>query len=214
MRSADGQKIVNSPLSRPLRAKSEAGSVGGRFIAHGIAPSTFAPIPKPRKVRVGPSESQIENQIRRTIANGGRLYSRHRKTDPASGLKKLEAHNAQMQIDKPTGFVAGKKCSWCQQPFAEQRAYSYHRAICESRTGGPLPTGPLGLSGGKSSAVECACKDCGEVFNSGSERRRHIRNRSCPMDERPSMCRKCGKWFSSFLDSLHCQDFCCTEGAD
>lgn len=40
MRSADGQKIVKSPLSKPLHAKSEPGSIGGRFIAHGLAPST------------------------------------------------------------------------------------------------------------------------------------------------------------------------------
>ncbi len=130
MRSPDGQKIVKSPLSRPLRARSEPGNIGGRFVAHGVAPASFMPMPKPRRM------SQPEAEP----APKGRGVAVRASTKKP---KKVNENNERQARERPTGFVPGKQCSWCAELFSEQALYSYHRAVCVNRPGGPLPTGPF-----------------------------------------------------------------------
>lgn len=189
MRSADGQKILSSPLSRPLRARPEPGSIGGRFIAHGIAPSTFMPMPKPR-----PMSQRPPREAPRGRGVSVRLYS------PA------QRHEDYQRRERPTGFIGGQQCSWCLEPFYDQRMFSLHRNTCDVRPGGPLPVAR--------EFSPCRCEACGTDFEFKSDRRKHIRERLCLMDARPAMCRKCGLWMNSDLDRIQHQDLCSAEGAD
>lgn len=185
---------TQSPLTK--RATVPRGPIGGRFVAHGLVPATFQVMPNPRKTKIEAS----------TVPSGPRGQAVR-----LSKSKRLEEYQAR---ERPTGFTAGKKCSWCFRPFMDQPLYSYHRSICESRPGGPIPTGPGSFTGGNSAPVECVCEDCGAVFQAKSERRRHIREALCPANKRPSMCKKCGLWFEMVTDRMTHQNHCCAAGAD
>lgn len=198
MRSADGQKLVSSPLSRPMRAAREPGSVGGRFIAHGLTPATFQALPSPRKTAIAATSEPVPGKAWRAV----RLSSSQR--------------NLEYQArERPSGFTAGQRCSWCAAPFPTQPLYSFHRSVCEKRPGGPIPTGGLRGVGTPIQGTPCVCEDCGASFISRSQRREHLREKLCPMDARPSMCRKCGEWFSRVTDRQEHQNrYCNAEGAD
>ncbi len=181
-----------NPLTK--RRPVPRGPVGGRFVAHGLVPSTFQPMPKPRPIKQSPAAE----------APRGRGVSVR-----LSPTKRNEDFQSR---ERPTGFTVGQVCSWCCVAFSTQPEFSYHRAICALRPGGPERI-TSGVHVGQQS-LEHSCNDCGAVFPSRSARARHIREALCPLNERPSMCRKCGFWTDSALERMGHENRCSKEGAD
>lgn len=182
---------TQSPLTK--RISVPRAPQGGRFVAHGVAPSSFMPMPAPRPM----SQPPVRNLPR------GRGVSV--KLSPAQRNDEYQAR------ERPTGFVVGQRCSWCLTPFDDQRTFSSHRHICSNRPGGPLL---IETTRQPTIGISCACRDCGEAFISRGQRAEHIRERKCPMDIRPSMCRKCGMWLTRCTDRLDHENQCCKSGAD
>ena len=88
MRAPDGQKIIPHQLSAPQRAKPSP--TGGKFIAHGVTPSTFKPMPKPLPLSQPPVENPLP--IPEPFGSSGWVVStnRQRRIGPnALQVKKL-----------------------------------------------------------------------------------------------------------------------------
>ena len=158
----------------PLTKRSPAARtpIGGRFVAHGVAPSTFIPMPKPRKMSVDATAKP----------SGPRGVSVR--------LSNSQRNEEWQKRNKPSGFTVGQRCSWCFTPFDTQPDYSLHRSVCPNRPGGP-ETRPEAIG------IHQTC-DCGAEFPSNKAWRRHI-GIECPL---PDMCPVCGEWFSTRGDKL------------
>ncbi len=194
----DKQQQRRMDAQHPLSARSpvKTDSRGGRFVAHGLRPATFQPIPKTAPIGI-PATAKP-----------------HGPWGQAVRLTKLQRNNELQARERPTGFVAGTCCSWCWKPFDDQRLFSAHRNACPHRPGGPIARdvtpGPKGFA---TPEIACVC-ECGLLCRSRTEKRRHFGSGECPLSQLPGMCWMCGARFSNRPDAISHQWCCCREGAD
>lgn len=90
------------PTRNMPRSKSYQGSVGGKFIAHGIRPSTFQRMPKPRVMSQPPAEVAPPTRRQNKQAEGLRkTEENNRRQAEASAARKAAKAETQKTVQSP-----------------------------------------------------------------------------------------------------------------
>lgn len=123
----DSQQQRKAATQHPLTKRGPVGPapIGGRFIAHGgLTPSTFQPMPKPRRMTI-PATAVAP------------LYSKQWKNTPKQAEEKVRLNNERQAKERPTGGSIAVRCSCeqCGQAFVSkgQRAEHLREALCPAQ---------------------------------------------------------------------------------
>ena len=134
----DSQQTRRADTQHPLtkRAPANPDSRGGKFIAHGIRPAAFVPMPKPLVTSQPPARipRDVQARLERMGAVADHLLSRVSLPTPRlHGLRKQEENNRRQAIERPPG--AGNKvipslCGKCGLEFPSKTSRNAHGKVC------------------------------------------------------------------------------------